>query len=626
MTVVNGDISDLCGVRDDGVVRVAATRSRPGYERAGMIVDSWRDVAVKQGKFTTPDLDPGPARFLIVVGSTYGEFRVNIPAEGPVEFHELVDAQFQYDPPVVGRAQAAASEAAESARRAAASVEQIGSAERVLEAEKAARAAVESTGADRAAVAADRVAVAGDRAAVELARDDAVRSVNEAVSEASDTALADINAQVESARGFRDEAQTFRDQAEQHASTAGAKASAADASASAAGESATAAGEKAKAAAASAEASEQARVAGEALLVQGRSLAEQGAADADRAEAARSQAEGFARTSGEQATLAEQHAREAAASAESAKQGAPEGGWTKAQLHVNVQAQLDKVDSLPTSQTVQSMIAGKADTTALQEGLAGKLDSMPVSENVTNSTLVKRTSEGKIKAANGTAADDVATYSQLDNRVVKLSGRDFLYGRDASGEAAISYSDMPMRNTIAKRDGMGSVLVPEPTLSGHAANKSYVDSAVASSSSKYLLLTYANSSEMALPRTTAKAIPWVTESGTITHQHTSWADGGVLIKEPGVYHITTNFPYIDFYSDKVSYELQTAPPGGSYSTVKFALMESSIAWDRSDSMSWPLTLASQMWIRLLVTCNNGTAGGWNRNKKIKADMLLTKIS
>lgn len=93
-----------------------------------------------------------------------------------------------------------------------------------------------------------------------------------------------------------------------------------------------------------------------------------------------------------------------------------------------------------------------------------------------------------------------------------------------------------------------------------------------------------------------------------------------------MYHITTNFPYIDFYSDKVSYELQTAPPGGSYSTVKFALMESSIAWDRSDSMSWPLALASQMWIRLLVTCNNGTAGGWNRNKRIKADMLLTKIA
>lgn len=626
MTIVNGDISDLCGGRDDGVLRVAATRSRPGYERAGMVIDSWRDVAIKQGKFTTPDLDPGPARFLIVVGSTYGEFRVDIPAEGPVSFHELVDAQFQYDPPVIGRAQAAASEAAESARRAAASVEQVGSAERVLEAEKAARAAVETVVADRAAVAEDRAAVAGDRAAVELARDDAVRSVNEAVSEASDTALADISTQVDAARGYRDEAEGFRDGAKQQRDEAEGFAATAGSRATAAGESAAAAGEKAKAAAASAEASEQARVAGEGLLVQGRSLAEQGAADADRAESARTEAEGYARTSGEQATLSEQHAREAAASAESAKQGAPDGGWTKSQLHVNVQAQLDKVDSLPTSQTVQSMIAGKADTTALQEGLAGKLDSQPVSENVTNGTLAKRTGEGRIKAANGTAADDVVTKSQLDGKLDVSTQNWSLYGRDGSAETMVPYSADADAYKLAMRTRAGSLYVGPPVADDHAATKQYVDSAVASSSSKYLLLAYANSSEMALPRTTAKAIPWVTESGTITHQHTSGADAGVLIKEPGVYQITTNFPYIDFYSDKVSYELQTAPPGGSYSTVKFSLMESSIAWDRSDSMSWPLALSSQMWIRLLVTCNNGTAGGWNRNKRIKADMLLTKIA
>ena len=629
MPVVFGDVKNVARIPLDGVLWVSSPEWRPGG--TSVISMNRKTYQISGGVFRTDDLVPGPCVFEFR-GDGDGQVRrqryefVVPDQEGELNFLDLLDTSYEYPAPVVGQAQAAAREARASADVAVSAADRVGSAERVLEAEKAARAAVESTGADRVAVAADRVAVAGDRAAVELARDDAVRSVNEAVSEASDTALADINAQVESARGFRDEAQTFRDQAEQHASTAGAKASAADASASAAGESATAAGEKASAAAASAEASEQARVAGEGLLVQGRSLAEQGHADADRAEAARSQAEGFARTSGEQATLAEQHAREAAASAESAKQGAPEGGWTKAQLHVNVQAQLDKVDSLPTSQTVQSMIAGKADTTALQEGLAKKLDSMPVSENVTNGTLVKRTGEGRIKAAPGSAGDELVTKSQLDTKVAASDQSKIVYARGSTGDTALPYSENADAYTMAMRTRAGSLYVGPPVADDHAATKQYVDSTVASSRSKYLLLAYANSSEMALPRTTAKAIPWVTESGTITHQHTSGADAGVLIKEPGVYQITTNFPYIDFYSDKVSYELQTAPPGGSYSTVKFALMESSIAWDRSDSMSWPLALASQMWIRLLVTCNNGTAGGWNRNKKIKADMLLTKIS
>lgn len=476
MSILRGKFTDVARVGLQGEVTVWAVLARPSAsDPQAVVTRAVHHAALVDGAFETGDLEPGPARISLRAGGIAEEYRIDIPADGDHELADLLETSFEYEPVVVQRAQAAAAAAAKSARDAEAAAGRVGTAERVLEAEQSAQAAVESIAADRAAVAEDRVAVAGDRAAVELARDDAVRSVNEAVSEASDTALADINAQVESAKGFRDEAQTFRDQAEQHASTAGAKASAADASASAAGESATAAGEKATAAAASAEASEQARVAGEALLVQGRSLAEQGAADADRAEAARSQAEGFARTSGEQATLAEQHAREAAASAESAKQGAPEGGWTKAQLHVNVQAQLDKVDSLPTSQTVQSMIAGKADTTALQEGLAGKLDSQPVSENVTNSTLVKRTSEGKIKAANGSAADDAVTKSQLDTKLDKSPQAWSIYGRDDAGETMIQYSKSADANKIAVRETGGALQVGTPTDPAHAATKDYTD-------------------------------------------------------------------------------------------------------------------------------------------------------
>lgn len=613
MSILRGKFTDVARVGLQGEVTVWAVLARPSAsDPQAVVTRAVHHAALVDGAFETGDLEPGPARISLRAGGIAEEYRIDIPADGEHELADLLETSFEYEPVVVQRAQAAAAAAAKSARDAEAAAGRVGTAERVLEAEKAARAAVET-------VATDRAAVAEDRVAVESARDEAVGAAASAVSDAEAGVRSTVSDVAAEALELSSRIERYRDEAEGFATSAGS--GAADA-----GESAAAAGEKAAAAAASAEASEQARVAGEGLLVQGRSLAEQGHADADRAEVARSQAEGFARASGEQATLAEQHAREAAASAESAKQGAPEGGWTKSQLHVNVQAQLDKVDSLPTSQTVQSMIAGKADTTALQEGLAGKLDSMPVSENVTNGTLVKRTGEGRIKAAPGSAGDELVTKSQLDTKVAASDQSKIVYSRDSTGDTALPYSEDADAYTMARRTRAGSLYVGPPVANDHAATKRYVDSAVASSSSKYLLLAYANSSEMALPRTTAKPIPWVTESGTISHQHTSGADGGVLIKEPGVYHITTNFPYIDFYSDKVSYELQTSPIGGSYSTVKFTLMESSIAWDRSDSMSWPLALASQMWIRLLVTCNNGTAGGWNRNKKIKADMLLTKIA
>ena len=465
MPVVFGDVKNVARIPLDGVLWVSSPEWRPGG--TSVISMNRKTYQISGGKFRTDDIVPGSCVFEFR-GDGDGQVRrqryefVVPDQEGELNFLDLLDTSYEYPAPVVGQAQAAAREARASADVAVSAADRVGSAERVLEAEKAARAAVESTGADRAAVAADRVAV-------ESARDEAVGAAASAVSDAEAGVRSTVSDVAAEALELSSRIERYRDEAEGFATTAGS-------GAAAAGESATAAGEKAKAAERSAEASEQARVAGEGLLVQGRSLAEQGAADADRAEVARSQAEGFARTSGEQATLAEQHAREAAASAESAKQGAPEGGWTKAQLHVNVQAQLDKVDSLPTSQTVQSMIAGKADTTALQEGLAKKLDSMPVSENVTNGTLVKRTGEGRIKAAPGSAGDELVTKSQLDTKVAASDQSKIVYARDSTGDTALPYSENADAYTMARRTRAGSLYVGPPTAADHAATKQYVDS------------------------------------------------------------------------------------------------------------------------------------------------------
>lgn len=414
MTVIHGDVSDICGIRADGVVRIAATQSRPGVQRPGLVTDSWRDVQIVQGKFTTPDLDPGPARFLVMSGTTVEEFRISVPAEGPAAFHELLDAIFEYEPPVVGRAQAAASEAAESARQAAESADRVGSAEAVLEARQAAEAAAEQVATDQGLVSADRRAT---EAAAQLAtqvRDSAQAAAEAAVADAQAgvdaafvTGQAKIDTSVLQAKGFAGDAANAAKEAQQAATDAEARRGVAAQQAERAGVSAGAAAQSARDA-------ESSREAGEQLLIEGRTLAEQGGADAERAEAARADAERHAITAGGQAGAAAESARQAAASAEQAQTGAPEGGWTKAQLHINVQTQLDKVDSLPTSQAVQSMIADKATVTQLEAGLAGKMDKQLVSEAVTSGSLVKRTSGGQVKVGAPTADDDAATRKYVD--------------------------------------------------------------------------------------------------------------------------------------------------------------------------------------------------------------------
>ncbi|WP_018024077.1 hypothetical protein [Corynebacterium ulceribovis] len=414
MTVIHGDVSDICGVRGDGVLRAAATTSRPGVRRAGLVTDSWRDIPIVKGKFTTPDLDPGPAKFIVMSGTTVEEFRLDVPESGPVEFHELIDASFEWSPPVVGRAQAAASEAAESARQAAESADRVGSAEAVLEARQAAEAAAEQVATDQGLVSADRRATEAAAELATQARDSAQAAAGAAASDAQAgvdaafvTGQAKIDMSVLQAKDFAGDAANAAKEAKQTATDA-------EAHRGAAAEQAERAGVSAGAAAQSATAADVARQASDQALIDVRTLAERADVDAGRAEAARTDAERHATTAGSQAGAAAESARQAAASAEQAQTGAPEGGWTKAQLHINVQTQLDKVDSLPTSQTVQSMIADKATVTQLEEGLAGKMDKQLVSESVTSGSLVKRTSGGQVKVGAPAADDDAATRKYVD--------------------------------------------------------------------------------------------------------------------------------------------------------------------------------------------------------------------
>lgn len=445
MTVLACDFRTIVGDRAQGTVTIESVVDRPAHAIPGAVVIPVRETfRLVDGQCAIENIDPGPVAVEVAANGVFRRWEVNIPEDGRHQFSEMLEHQVQWSPAVVSRVEELVAEATRNAAAAGKSAS----------AAKQAEARVAAVVADATGVL--RVEIADQVSELKAARDAAAAA-------ASDAAVArDASEEFkEAAAVARDAAESARDQARQQVTVAAGHASTAGASAD------TARGW--------AEKSEAAREAGMALIVEGRSLSELGHADADRAESARSAAENAVREATSYATSAEQSAREAAASAESAKEGAPEGGWTKSQLHVNVQATLDKADALPTAQTVQSMIAGKADVSTLQEGLANKLDLQPVSENATQSTLVRRTSEGKIKAAAGSADDDAVTKSQLDAKLDKSPHAWSIYGRDDAGETMIQYSKSADANKIAVRETGGALQVGTPTDPAHAATKDYTD-------------------------------------------------------------------------------------------------------------------------------------------------------
>ena len=121
MTTVTGDLSNILGVRGDGVVRISA---REPYPLGGVVViDDWDDVPVKAGKFTA-SVQPGAARFHVIVGSTSHIFEVNVPASGSTTLADMIVNDYPYTPQVVSEVLQAAKGAAASASTAKASENQ----------------------------------------------------------------------------------------------------------------------------------------------------------------------------------------------------------------------------------------------------------------------------------------------------------------------------------------------------------------------------------------------------------------------------------------------------------------------------------------------------------------------
>ena len=242
MAIITGSLASVNSVPTEGTVLVRALTLRPGSTFA--VTGEPKVALIRAGRFVIEGVEPGPAQLSIQGNGVTHDVRVDVPDEDEVDFLDLLEDVYDWEPAQISAVKLAAREA----RKAADEAERIAAAFRGAEQlEGWAESASESAGS-------------------------ALRSAGEAAGSA------------EAAAGSASEAAVSAGEAADSAGVATERAGAAEASAASAAGSAESAGEsagRAESSAAGAAASESA--AGAAATSAGRSATE-ASTHADRAE------------------------------------------------------------------------------------------------------------------------------------------------------------------------------------------------------------------------------------------------------------------------------------------------------------------------------------------------------
>ena len=384
MTNLIGDLRSIMGTPFGGVghaVLIFSRVTRAAFDSDSVILQLHDRIEMPEeadGKFRIDGLDPGPVRVELEGGTVHNHgWNIDLPDEGTWSLADLVDAQVDWSPAVIGRAEAAARASRDHADRAEAAADRVGTAEQVSvwasEASGAADAAMQSESnakqselaasgyADNADGHASRAEAAADTAAGETSA--LVRSEFEGMLAGAESArdaagVSETNAlQSENdAAGYAVLAEQYKTAAEQHKNDAAQ--SRVDAAQSASSANIDAAEAAASASSAAQSESSAAGHAQNSLTCAGQS------------ESAR-----------DESRLARDEAVQAA---ENAQTGAPSDGWKKAELSQPVQDSLSRADTALQSMPVATEQApgairlsgdlGGTSQAPTVPGLAGKAD------------------------------------------------------------------------------------------------------------------------------------------------------------------------------------------------------------------------------------------------------------
>ena len=194
MTSLKGDLRSIMGTPFGGVghaVLIFSRVTRAAFNSDSVVLQLHDRIEMPEeadGKFRVDGLDPGPIRIELEGGTVHNHgWNIDLPDEGVWSLTDLVDAQVDWSPAVIGRAEAAAREAREHADRAEAGADRVGTAEQV------GTWASEAGSSASAAASAKSDAVTA-RNAAQSARDAAEGHANRAATSASNAKTSETNA------------------------------------------------------------------------------------------------------------------------------------------------------------------------------------------------------------------------------------------------------------------------------------------------------------------------------------------------------------------------------------------------------------------------------------------------
>src|SRR5699024_1307639 len=138
MTNLTGDLRSIMGTPFGGVghaVLIFSRVTRAAFDSDSVILQLHDRIDMPedaQGKFRVDGLDPGPIRVELEGGTVHNHgWNIDLPDEGTWSLADLVDAQVDWSPAVIGRAEAAARDSRDHADRAEAAADRVGTAEQV---------------------------------------------------------------------------------------------------------------------------------------------------------------------------------------------------------------------------------------------------------------------------------------------------------------------------------------------------------------------------------------------------------------------------------------------------------------------------------------------------------------
>ena len=187
MTSLKGDLRSIMGTPFGGVghaVLIFSRVTRAAFNSDSVVLQLHDRIEMPEeadGKFQVDGLDPGPIRIELEGGTVHNHgWNIDLPDEGVWSLTDLVDAQVDWSPAVIGRAEAAAREARDHADRAEAGADRVGTAEQV------------GVWASEASSSASDAASA--RSAAQTARDDSQSARDAAEGHANSAATSETNA------------------------------------------------------------------------------------------------------------------------------------------------------------------------------------------------------------------------------------------------------------------------------------------------------------------------------------------------------------------------------------------------------------------------------------------------